>query len=380
MGNSKFSKFLLVTGDFPPIKGGISTLLYELWKRMPPESSLVVTPKSQGYNEFDRQQNFKIVRVICLSRYVRPLILAITSIMLVWKENVKVILCGELMTAGLSGYLCKILFGKRYFVYLYGSEFHSHRGLWLLLNSLVLKNADRIIVISFFVKQECLKNLNLSQEKITILTPGMDTLRFHPGIDSSDVIKRYGLKDKKVLLSVSRLTEDKGVAKMIELLPRIRQRFPETVYLIVGEGPREKYLRNLASKTETEAIIFAGKVDDKDLPAYYVAADIFILLNKEMPRRGLVEGFGIVFLEASACKKPIISGKSGGTVEAVLDGQTGFLVNPYDDEEVIKRIEDLLTDKFLGAELGKQGRERTVKEFSWEKKSQELIKLLNRTA
>jgi hypothetical protein len=106
--------FLLVTGDFPPVKGGISTLLYELWKRMPPKSSLVVTCKSQGCDEFDRQQKFKIVRIICLSRYIRPLILAIVSIILVWKGNIKALLCGELMTTGLSGYLCKILFGKIY--------------------------------------------------------------------------------------------------------------------------------------------------------------------------------------------------------------------------------------------------------------------------
>ena len=85
-------------------------------------------------------------------------------------------------------------------------------------------------------------------------------------------------------------------------------------------------------------------------------------------------------MEASASRKPIISGKSGGSAEAVLDGQTGFLVNSNDDEQVIKRIQDMLTDKSLRVKLGTQGRERALKEFSWKQRSQELIELLNRTA
>lgn len=378
MNNSKIDKFLLVTGDFPPIKGGISTLFYELWKKIPSESSLVVTPKFQGNREFDRQQKFKIVRTIRSPRYLRPLILAIASIILIQRENIKAILCGEVMTAGLSGYLCKILFSRKYFVYFHGSEFRKYKGLWLLLIFSIVKNADKIIVNSFFSKRECLRNLNISEQKITILTPGVDTLRFHPELDNSNIIKRHNLKNKRILLTVARLEENKGIDKMIKLLPRIRQRFPEVIYLIVGKGCKERYLRDLASKVSPEGIIFASEVSDGDLPRYYAAADIFILLTQEVPRRGFIEGFGIVFLEASACEKPIVSGRTGGAVEAVVDMQTGLLVDVSNDEEIIEAVEKLLTDRNLGRRLGRQGRERVVREFSWEKKSQELIGLLDR--
>lgn len=378
MNDSKINKFLLVTGDFPPIKGGISTLLYELWKRIPPESALVVTPKSQGSDEFDRQQKFKIVRTVYSPRYLTPLILAITSIILIRKEDIKALLCGEVMTAGLSGYLCKILFGRKYFVYLHGSEFREYRGLWFLLISLILKNANKVITNSFFSKREFLRNLDISEEKVMVLSPGVDTLRFHPEVDISNVINKYNLKNKKILLTVSRLEENKGIDKMIKLLPGIRQRFPEVIYLIVGKGPEEDYLKDLVADVSPEGIIFAGEVTDRDLPEYYVAADMFILLTQEVPTRGFVEGFGIVFLEASACGKPIISGRTGGAVEAIVDTQTGFLVDPSNDKEITEAIEKLLTDRELGRKLGRQGRKRMVEEFSWEKKLPKLMELLNR--
>ncbi len=378
MKDTKVDKFLLVTGDFPPVKGGISTLLYELWKRIPPERSLVLTLKSPGCMEFDRQQRFKIVRTVRWPRYLRPLFLAVKSIMLIRKENIKVLLCGQSMTAALSGYLCKILFGREYFVYFYGPELRKYKGLWPSLISLLLKKADKIIAVSFFSKKEILKKVNLTEEKIIVLTPGVDTLRFHPEVDSLGVKERHNLKDRRVLLTVSRLDTNKGIDKMIKLLPAIRKKFPGVTYLIVGGGSEENYLKNLAAKITPESVIFVGEVSDRDLPAYYAVADMFILLTREVLKGNLVEGFGIVLLEASASQKPIIAGRTGGVLEAVVDKQTGLLVDPSNDKEIIKAIEKLLIDKSLAAKLAKEAREMVVRDFSWQKKSQRLMELLNR--
>ncbi|NLB96282.1 MAG: glycosyltransferase, partial [Armatimonadetes bacterium] len=182
---------------------------------------------------------------------------------------------------------------------------------------------------------------------------------------------------RPVLVTVSRLLERKGHDVVLRALPRIAAAVPEVAYLVAGTGPREPVLRRLAGELGVaERVVFAGRVPDEELADYYGAADVFIHPNRELPN-GDVEGFGIVFLEANAAGKPVIGGNSGGTPDAVVDGVTGFLIDPNDVDAVADAAIRLLTDRDLARKLGEQGRERARTEFTWER-AVERLRALNR--
>ena len=111
-------------------------------------------------------------------------------------------------------------------------------------------------------------------------------------------------------------------------------------------------------------MVFLSGVKDGELAAYYRSCDIFVLVSKEISDQGLVEGFGIVFLEAGLCSKPVIGGRSGGIPDAVADGVTGILVDPADKHAIASAIIRLLTDRELAKEMGENGRRRIENEFN----------------
>ena len=121
-----------------------------------------------------------------------------------------------------------------------------------------------------------------------------------------------------------------------------------------------------------DRVVFIGYVPDEDLPKYYALCDLFILPSKELKADGEVEGFGIAFLEANACGKPVIGGRSGGIEDAIIDGKTGYLVNPDKKDEIIKTAVQILKQPRLAKSLGEKGRMRIEEELSWEKVTERL--------
>ncbi len=184
-----------------------------------------------------------------------------------------------------------------------------------------------------------------------------------------------------MLLTVGRLDERKGHDTIIASLPKILQREPDAVYLIVGKGRTLSHLQKLAKENGVEdKVIFAGYVPDEDLPDYYRLCDVFILANriteKDTTLAGDVEGFGIVFVEANSTGKPVIGCHSGGVVESVEDGKTGILVEPGNSEAIADAVIQLFGDEDKRKKMGEYGRERAVEKFEWDKLSKQIEKLL----
>jgi phosphatidylinositol alpha-1,6-mannosyltransferase len=289
---------------------------------------------------------------------------------------------------GMSGWLLKRALGTRYIVYTYGKEIlrswsteAERRGFrW------ALESADRVVTISQYTKEK-LVELKVDPSNVEIVYPGVDSAMFRPDPAMRRRIRaRHGIADyQRVLLTVARLTPGEGATlrkghdKVIEALPEIVARVPDVVYLIVGTGPAEGQLRARSQERGVaDQVIFAGYVPDEDLPAYYNAADVFIMPNRE---EGInVEGFGIVFLEANACGKPVIGGRSGGTVDAIADGESGYLVDPYDPSDIAESAIRLLTDPALAKHMGKVGRRRALETFSWERAARQVNALTNDVA
>jgi len=169
-----------------------------------------------------------------------------------------------------------------------------------------------------------------------------------------------------MIVTVGNLVQRKGQDMVIRSLPLIRQSNPEITYLIVGDGPYRPELEKLAGAMGVkDRVIFAGRVAADDLPDIYALSDVFVMPSRERLDSDDVEGFGLVFLEASACAKPVVGSWSGGVPDAVVDGVTGLLVNPQYPEEIAKALSRLLLERDFAIQLGRQGRSRVVSEFNW---------------
>jgi phosphatidylinositol alpha-1,6-mannosyltransferase len=131
---------------------------------------------------------------------------------------------------------------------------------------------------------------------------------------------------KRVILSVSRLVERKGVDKVIEALPFVLERCPNALYVVVGDGPYRERLMELAQeKGIADKVLFAGRVPD--IRPFYRACDVFVLPTRE-GRKGDIEGLGLVYLEAAACGKPVVASLVGGVADAVVPNETALIVEP----------------------------------------------------
>jgi phosphatidylinositol alpha-1,6-mannosyltransferase len=158
-------------------------------------------------------------------------------------------------------------------------------------------------------------------------------------------------------LTVGRIVPRKGFDAVIRALPKIIESVPDVHYLIVGTGHFRPTLESLIAELRLEdRVTFTGQVSDEDLADYYRLCDLFIMPNREMPD-GDTEGFGLVFLEANACGKPVIGGLAGGAVEAVRSEQNGLLVDGWSVNEVGEAVVRLLTDSDLHARIAERGLE-----------------------
>jgi phosphatidylinositol alpha-1,6-mannosyltransferase len=210
------------------------------------------------------------------------------------------------------------------------------------------------------------------------LSPGVDIDAFRPDVDGSAVRTRHGLGDRPVVVCVSRLVPRKGQDALIRSMPAILRRVPDAMLLLVSPGPYRSTLERLAHAGRVaDRVIFTGEVSWDDLPAYYAAGDVFAMPCRTR-RGGLdVEGFGIVYLEASATGKPVVAGNSGGSPDAVRDGETGYVVDGRDLDAIADRVSTLLDDRELAARMGTAGRAWVECDWRWEAQAARLKSMLD---
>ena len=232
---------------------------------------------------------------------------------------------------------------------------------------LALRQANRVLAVSRYTAG-LVEQVGVSSERIEIVHPGCDADRFRPLPCRADLKEKLlgGRSRGPLLLTVANLVARKGHDMVIRALPLLRQRIHGVTYLIVGDGPHRKELERLVDDAGVrDCVVFAGEARGMDLPDIYALGDVFVMPNREQKDACDVEGFGLVFLEANACGKPVVGGRSGGVVDAVVDGRTGLLVNPTSLEEVGAAVEKLLVNHGLARLMGEQGRSRVVADFSW---------------
>jgi phosphatidyl-myo-inositol dimannoside synthase len=371
---------LLVTHDFPPLVSGIGTFFFHAWKGLAPAKHIILAAKAANYKEFDARHNLDVRRYFTISKFrtVRFIFLLGATLNILIRERIDLLLCGVPVSVGGIGWICKKLFSLPYVVFYYGGELEKFRKKKFLLKVLtkIIRCADGIIANSEFSSKET-RFYGINVNKVSVVLPAVDAQRFSPNVDCSDLRQKWNLQGRRVLLTVSRLVRRKGIDSVLQALPALKKEFPGLAYLIVGRGPDEPYLRGLARQSGLEEnVVFVGEVSGEDLPKYYNLCDIYVMPNRETSGEEIVEGFGISFLEASACAKPVIGGSSGGAQEAVKDRVTGILVDPHKLDDLTENILRLLKDKAYATTLGENGRKRALEEFCWEDRSRRIEDLL----
>jgi phosphatidylinositol alpha-1,6-mannosyltransferase len=286
------------------------------------------------------------------------------------KLSIEMLLLAALFPYGPMALLLSRSTGIPFSIIVHGAELFVEKRKTKLIVSRIFAGAKKIICVSRFTRDALLRRFPKSPIPV-VIHPGTHPEVFVPAVDREALLEKYGLKGRRVLLSVSRLVRRKGHAQTIRALPKVLERAPQTVYWIAGSGPAEEGLRALVRDMRLEEHVrFLGSVDDEELVDLYAMCDLFVLPSMETTDTESgslrLEGFGIVFLEAAACGRPVVAGRSGGSVEAVLDGVTGLLVEGEDVEQVSEAIVKLLLDEQLAERLGRNGRARVEREFSWD--------------
>jgi phosphatidylinositol alpha-1,6-mannosyltransferase len=197
--------------------------------------------------------------------------------------------------------------------------------------------------------------------------PAVDSELFRPDAGGADRRASLGLADRPVVVCVSRLMPRKGQDALVRALPEIRRRVPDAALVLVGGGPSRARLEKLAQDHGVaDHVVLTGSVNHADLPAWYGVGDVFAMPCRERLGGLDLEGLGMVFLEAAACGKAVVAGRSGGSVDAVLDRQTGRLVDGRAIDEVAAVVSGLLADPSLAAAMGARGRQWVNDAWSWD--------------
>jgi glycosyltransferase involved in cell wall biosynthesis len=305
-------------------------------------------------------------------RFIRKVAFVVSALIQIFRFRPGLLICGH-VNFSLFCAMLSIIFKMPYLTLTHGIEAWSLKGPGIF----GLLHSKRIISVSNFTKNKILRQLSRYPGKnISVLPDTVDTQKFTPSPKPTHLMSKYGLRDSdKVILTVSRLSKKeqyKGYDKVIMALPGIIERMPNVKYIISGCGDDKERVRDLIeSKGLGDRVILTGFIPNEEVVDYYNLCDCFV-----MPSRG--EGFGMVFIEALACGKPVIAGNQDGSREALLDGKLGLLVDPDDINQIAEAIikvlragvaSDLLDRNFL--------RQSVIKNFGLDRFSSGVSQLLN---
>jgi phosphatidylinositol alpha-1,6-mannosyltransferase len=376
------SPHLVLTFDFPPTGGGIARWLAEMARHYPPGGMVISTGSWPRSAVADAEIPQRVDRLDIPSTRLRtPLGLARWSQRaqaLVSETGADFIWCGNLKPAGYPARWVHARTDVPYAIIFHGTdllklEHHVNASYARQTTARALIGSAAVCVAnSRWTMEVCnrvLDRLGLethNRPAVRAVQLGTDPRRFQPGLDSRDVRDRYGLGDRRWLLTVARLVEHKGVDNGIRAFALLAADYPDLGYAVAGEGEIRPSLEALARSLGVgERVRFLGGVPDDCLPRLLNAATIYLGLSREMHDK--VEGFGIALVEASACGVPVVGGASGGIPDAVRDGETGLLTDPESPPAIAATLRRLLEDEVLRARLGAGGRAAVESHYNWER-------------
>ena len=389
---------LIVTNDFPPRRGGIQSFVHELALRLDPGQLTVYAPKWDGDAGFDAAQPFEVIR------HPTSLMIGGPSVRrraaeIARSRRAEVVVFGASAPLGLITPVLRQAGVRRAIAIT-----HGHEAGWAALpvaRQLLRRIGDKTDVMTYLGEYFRVRVAGaLSPQaaaRMARLHPGVDAGTFRPDFEARRMIRdRYGLADRPVVVCVSRIVARKGQDTLLRAWPAVSRKIPGAALLIVGGGPYAPTLHRLAAdeglavsirsagqdpqavdpgKPPGEpgggaptrpTVYFTGPVPQDELPAHYAVGDVFAMPCRTR-RGGLdVEGLGIVYLEASAAGLPVVGGDSGGAPDAILEGETGYVVGGRDVAALERRLIALLQDPAGAKAMGEKGRAWVERDWNWD--------------
>ena len=367
---------LIVTNDFPPRQGGIQSFVHGLAGLLPPGQVAVYAPAWDGAKAFDSRQPFPVIRHPTSLMLPVPAV-ARRAVAALREHDFDTVMFGAAAPLGLLAPTLRRAGAARLIALTHGHEagWAALSGARMLLRR-IGETVDVVTYLGEYFRARLARALSAqAAARMVRLAPGVDVATFRDArpVGVPGLAGRAG----PVVLCVSRLVPRKGQDTLIRAWPAVRAAIPDAQLLLVGDGPYRGELHRLAAELGVPgSVTFTGSVPADDLPGYYAASDVFAMPCRTR-RGGLdVEGLGIVYLEASSAGLPVICGDSGGAPDAVLDGETGFVVPGRSVPALAERITGLLADPARAQAMGQRGRAWVEQEWDWTRVAGRLDALL----
>ncbi|MBI4825084.1 MAG: glycosyltransferase family 4 protein [Nitrospirae bacterium] len=370
-------KILIATPDFPLWDGGIATVAYEVAKglhNLGHKVDVMAPRQSEGDIDFDSTLPFRVHRIKNIkSHYLKMYYHIFKMDRLVKRYGYDMVMAQSWYPSGIAASHIAGKYKINTTVTVHGNEILDLRyssSFWQKRMKKVFETAKIIFCVSEFTSQKLAGRTWSSPEisrKARVIYNGVDFNYFTPSEPDTELIERYKLQGAKIILTLARLVERKGHDMVINALPMIKKSIPQAKYVICGKGKYEENLKQLAEKLGlADDVIFAGFVPNESRNKYYNMCGLYVMPSREILEKGDIEGFGITYLEANACGKPVIGSNKGGASEAIIDGETGFLVDASDSNDIAQKCIALLSDDPLSKKIGMNGRKRIIEEFNWD--------------
>jgi len=384
-------KLIMVTPYFYPKMGGVEKYVYEIGFRLVKKYNIEVVVICSCWgddNEYKEEliNGIKVYRLPFMfkvsSTPINPFWGKLHLLSIIKRENPDII-NGHFPVPYIADITARISRKTNIpFILTYHNDLEGYNPLVRLLSKTyyyiigfkTFSLSQRIIVTSEYYAKSS-PHLRKYYQKLRVVSPGVDIGRYNT-IEQTNYLKnKYNLKkDEKIILFVGQLNKEsqhKGLAYLIKAI-KIVNNFLDVKLVIVGTGNYLKYYQSLVSfEGIREKVIFAGYVDENELPKFYCGSDVVVL-----PSYNRAEGFGMVLIEAQACGKPVIGTTVGGIPYSVRDGETGLLVPPKDPESLAQAIQQILSDENLAREMGRAGYKRVSRDFTWEKSTEAFLMII----
>lgn len=373
------SRTLVVTNDFPTRRGGIESFVYALCDRLPDDEVVVYTASMPDAASFDRRLSFPVVRDRASTLLPTPAVANRTAEVL-RDTGCDSVLFGAAAPLGLLAGPLRAAGAER----VVGLT-HGHETWWARVPGArralrkIGDECDVLTYVSEFCRRRIMQPLSPPARRAMVrLAPGVATDVFNPGSGGTVIRSRLGIDpDRPVLLSVSRFVARKGQDQLIDAMPKILAAVPDALLLLVGDGPYRKHLESMAERLNVGShVMFAGAVSWSEAPAWFDAANVFAMPCRTRFGGLEPEALGIVFLEAQATGVPVLVGRSGGAPETVRHGETGYVVDPTDPEDIADRAVELIAEPEHARDLGQKGRAWVHREWGWQRAVDTLRSLL----
>lgn len=344
-------RVLVITPDFPPRSGGIQQVAHKLVSHLVNATTHVLTLDAAGSRTWDAAHGHRIQRV-SVGRDHRRAVLRLNAAALAAATRFRpdVVLAMHIV-AGPAAAAIRRMQSIPVVTYVHAKEVAARPR----LARFALRNSDRIVAVSRYTSALA-EQAGADMSRVTVIPPGVDW-REPP---------QTGRLAHPSIVTVARLeNEYKGHDVMLRALPLVRAKLPSAQWVVVGDGSRRPQIEQMAAASAVaDAIHLTGAVSDETRDRWLDRAHVFAMPSR-LPANGAAgEGFGIVYLEAGVHGLPVVAGRVGGALDAVVDGATGLLVDPTDHVQVADAISTLLIDRARAARMGAAGNEH-ARAFAW---------------